>query len=455
LIRAAQQVKSCGAIGQALNPLHLRNKEGRKKKTMSFGLRKEDHMDSTDSFRECFETLEHRIGRRVHWSACLLGAALVVYNLATSSPVQAKTFHCGAGDVQCLIAAINEANANRQKKNTIRLEAGTYTLTAIDNTTVDEPFLPVANGLPVITSLLTITGQRAETTIIERDSSAPFFRILNVAAAGALTLQRLTVRGGFPFAGNGGGIFNDGILTIIKSTISQNAVRFPSFSGGGIFNRGTLTITNSTISSNATLDGNGGGIFNNGMLTITNSTISSNEARLSGHGIFNGGTLTVTNSTIVGNTPGVDAFGFNGGGIFTVGTVELQNTILALNMVALSGRGPDCSGPVTSLGNNLIGDPTGCTITLQPSDLTGDPGLGDFTDNGKPGNGHFPLLSSSQAIDAGNDDVCPKRDQLGRRRVGPCDIGAIAFRDKDDRRHEEEDDQQHEEDLVGAVQGSR
>ena len=155
---------------------------------MSFGLRKEDHMDSINDFRERFEALEHRTARRVRWSACLLAAALVIYALATSPPVQAKTFHCGAGDVSCLIAAINEANANGQKKNTIRLEAGTYTLTAIDNTTAEGPNgLPVANALPVITSPLTITGQVAETTIIERDTSGPFFRILNVAATGAST----------------------------------------------------------------------------------------------------------------------------------------------------------------------------------------------------------------------------------------------------------------------------
>jgi len=87
---------------------------------------------------------------------------------------------------------------------------------------------------------------------------------------------------------------------------------------------------------------------------------------------------------------------------------------------------------VTSLGNNLIGDPTGCTITMQGTDLTGNPGLDTFTDNGTPGNGHFPLLPTSRAIDAGNDAVCPKRDQLGEKRVGPCDIGAISFRDTDD-----------------------
>jgi hypothetical protein len=85
---------------------------------------------------------------------------------------------------------------------------------------------------------------------------------------------------------------------------------------------------------------------------------------------------------------------------------------------------------VTSLGNNLIGDTTNCIITLQAGDLTGDPGLDAFTDDGTPGNGHYPLLAASQAIDAGNDEVCPKRDQLGEKRHRPCDIGAIEFRDR-------------------------
>ena len=82
-----------------------------------------------------------------------------------------------AAGASLLPGAINEANANGEK-NTIRLEAGTYTLTAVDNGTNG---LPV-NGLPVITSTLTITGRGAETTIIERAVSAPFFRILTVAA---------------------------------------------------------------------------------------------------------------------------------------------------------------------------------------------------------------------------------------------------------------------------------
>ena len=48
------------------------------------------------------------------------------------------------------------------RKIRIVLDAGTYTLTAVDNTT-DGP-----NGLPSVTSPLTLTGAGAETTSLER-----------------------------------------------------------------------------------------------------------------------------------------------------------------------------------------------------------------------------------------------------------------------------------------------
>jgi hypothetical protein len=135
-------------------------------------------MESMDNVRERFEALERHTEPLQHqtrtgaprWWWCLPWrvAALVVLGLALAHPnwVQAKTFRCRAGDVQCLIDAINAANANGQT-NTIRLAAGTYLLTTVDNTT-EGP-----NGLPSITSTLTITGAKADTTIIERQSTIP------------------------------------------------------------------------------------------------------------------------------------------------------------------------------------------------------------------------------------------------------------------------------------------
>ena len=102
-----------------------------------------------------------------------MGAALGLM-LALFQLVEAKAFRCGGGDVPCLIDAIKAANANGGK-NTIRLEAGTYTLPG--------------GALPSVTSTLTITGAGADTTSIER-------AFVDVAVPGTLTLKRLTIRRG-------------------------------------------------------------------------------------------------------------------------------------------------------------------------------------------------------------------------------------------------------------------
>src|SRR5262249_19547821 len=134
--------------------------------------------------------------------------AMTVLGLALASPpVQAETFTCGAGDVSCLIAAVNVANANGHK-NTIRLEAGRYTLTDVDNDT-DGP-----NGLPSITSHLAIKGASADMTSVARASGAPNFRLLHVGTSGNLTVDQVTVTGGdlvFTGDGRGGGFFNNGV----------------------------------------------------------------------------------------------------------------------------------------------------------------------------------------------------------------------------------------------------
>jgi hypothetical protein len=251
---------------------------------------------------------------------------------------------------------------------------------------------------------------------------------------GTLTLTNCTLTDNR--ADSGGGISNSGTLTLTNSTLAHNEANHP---GGGILNTGTLTLTNCTLTDNGADSGGGivnrgtgslskctltdnrafagGGILNTGTLTLTNSTLAHNFAG-EGGGISNRGTLTLTNCTVAHN------FAEDGGGILVRGMhgfATLQNTVLALNDRS------DCFGTVISLGANLIGDSTECTVTLQASDLTGDPGLGDFTNAGTPGHGHFPLLPTSQAIDTGNEAACPLTDQLGQPRSGRCDIGAVEF----------------------------
>jgi hypothetical protein len=109
----------------------------------------------------------------------------------------------------------------------------------------------------------------------------------------------------------------------------------------------------------------------------------------------------------------------------------VQNSVVAGNtLFSFPGGGSDCSGDIWSLGNNLIGDASGCGIGLQPTDLTGDPNLGALVGGGEddpPGAAHYPVLAGSVVIDGGNPGACPSIDQLGSARFGTCDIGAVEF----------------------------
>jgi len=147
---------------------------------------------------------------------------------------------CGASDLITAINAANDEGGTNPGPDILELTAScTYTLTAVDNPD---------NGLPVITSIITINGNGAT---IERDTgiSSPRFRILEVAAAtGDLTLNSVTIQGGHTGDSCGG----------------------DATSGGGLYNNGQLTINDSIIQNNRTGDalcnagkgGFGGGLYN-------------------------------------------------------------------------------------------------------------------------------------------------------------------------------------------------
>jgi hypothetical protein len=355
-----------------------------------------------------------------------------------SQPVYAANFFCSAGSITCLFESMLEANFN-DEADTIFLDNGVYAGLQLPS---------VAGPFP-----LTIVGQEPEGTIIDA-ADRPLSSVFFIASEGSLTLQDLTVK-----RGSANGIRNSGTLQLVNTKIDSNRSNGLG-SGGGISNSGTASIVGSSVSNNFTLDDAGGGIANSGSMKITNTTVVNNAAGgvfTSGGGIVNIGTLHIVNSTIARNFSfggeltggGIHNFGgmlnitnstisenraASGGGIANDndGTAELQNSILARNAIegrtVITSGGPDCAGILTSLANNLIGDLTECDIDLQGTDLTGEPGLAEYTENPSlAGSGHYPLMVDSRAIDAAGADVCPETDQLGNQRVGICDIGAVEF----------------------------
>jgi CSLREA domain-containing protein len=242
-----------------------------------------------------------------------------------------------------------------------------------------------------------------------------------VWAGSELTLQHLSVVNGYACVG--GGIENNGSLTVIDSSISNNvSVENMFCQGGGIDNyEGTLIVVNSTLSGNSAAD-NGGAIVNaGGKITVTNSTLSGNSAYWGG-AIWNAGfTLTITNSTLSGNSA------ISGGGIYNNYTLTAINTI-----VANSISGGNCYGSIIDGGHNISSDAT-CGFDLANGSLPNtDPLLDSLQNNGGPTWTHA-LLWGSPAIDAGDDAQCPTTDQRGVSRpldgdgdgVAICDIGSF------------------------------
>ena len=162
-----------------------------------------------------------------------------------------------------------------------------------------------------------------------------------ISTSGLTTLLDSTIQGNNAL--QGGGVRNDGTMTIRRSMIIDNGVGGSSTEfGGGISNTGALDISHTIISGNrAAFDlSSGGGLhqdFASAVTTIWNSEITDNYALSVGGGVFNKvGTLTLKYSTVSGNTtesPG------KGAGVWNASTAEIINSTLSGNDFELPGLG--------------------------------------------------------------------------------------------------------------------
>jgi hypothetical protein len=305
-----------------------------------------------------------------------------------------------ASTVSQLIADINYANS-AGGVITINLAPGaTFDLKSANNSTDGGNGLPVIGGMKAVNLTIIGHGDTIERIAVlgrYRTVKNPF-NLLDVAAGSALTLDRVTLKGGWSdailnhgtlnvidgstFSGNTYGVYNDGgTATISDSAFSDN--------GYGIYNAGgTLTANNATLSNNSTglgnangtvaitdctladnlTDGYGGGIGNyGGTVTISDSTLSGNSARYGG-GIFNNaGTVTVNGCNLSGNSAYHSDYPWttgNGGGIYNLGgSVTISNS-------TLSGNSADS---FTGGGGGIYNNDPSSTVTVENhSSITGN-----------------------------------------------------------------------------------
>ena len=238
-------------------------------------------------------------------------------------------------------------------------------------------------GLPWVSSTVTINGNGST---IQRNSNAPEFRVLAVGKRGNLTLNNTTIRGGYGYIDDnnydyigGGGILNQGQLTITGSTITDNRTGsyYYSGDGGGIYNTGTLTISGSYIVDNVAygyLATMGGGIYSTGSLTILNSQITGNVAASArfdaGGGVYSSGTLSVQNSTFQNNAAS-GPYGAFGGGLAAKGSSSISGSTFIGNNVQASYceyyNDPECDAKGGGIANDRNG-----VMTIANSTLSGN-----------------------------------------------------------------------------------
>ena len=139
-------------------------------------------------------------------------------------------------------------------------------------------------------------------------------RGIYVNSNATVSISGVTISSGVTSAGNGGGIYSEGELTLDNVIVKNCNAKY----GGGIFSEGSLTMNDGAVTeNNASLSG--GGIYNTGDATLNDVNIEENTALNSGGGIYaeqGSARLIMQGGSIYKNVAGSDSSGSgNGGGL--------------------------------------------------------------------------------------------------------------------------------------------
>ncbi len=344
----------------------------------------------------------------------------------------------------------------------------------------------LSNTLVIATDVAVLGPGPDQLTVMRSDApGTPDFRVFQVET-GVVTLAGMTIRNGSAFSGTnihdnlGGGILNQGILTVSNCVVTGNRAPTTDWGttnsvgfGAGIFTYpgSQLSVINSTISDNWA-SGAGGALctWHADRFSAVGSTFSSNFAAVQGGALnLQGRVGAFQNCTIAGNSTLPDGAGSAFLAInyideitsvtFTACTIggnlgstngacilaRLSNLGLTnkfLSTLVASNASPNFlleGNPVlVSLGHNLDSDGTSGLVNGANGDLVGtqaspiDSKLGPLQNNGGPtltmallpGS---PALNVGSCVDANGSPVLVDQRGLPRPQGGGCDIGAYEF----------------------------
>jgi hypothetical protein len=353
--------------------------------------------------------------------------------------------------------------------------------------------IELAGGEIVVGKVVEIRGplvqSPGEQLILDAGGTSRLFRVVGLQGEDAppVVISDLALTGGSARGENGGAIFNEGNLRLLRCSIYGNVASTgpgDGGNGGGVANSGTLMMEACTLYQNRAVadqsgveGGNGGGIYNGWggaapvipTVHLLSSTVSGNEAsaladsrshsgegspflralaerRGLGGGLFNDtrpsqgafgvdsvpGLIELEHATVTANTAS------SGGGVANVllmadetrspgeslgGALLLRGSIVGGNIASLEGGVPDLLGDGLAL-DSVIGSHLG-NLGGRRNVMGHDAGLKPLADNGGPTLTHA-LEAWSPAVNAGTAECDHPVDQTGASRTvaGRSDSGA-------------------------------
>jgi hypothetical protein len=341
--------------------------------------------------------------------------------------------------------AVADANAN-PGSDTIAFDPTVFAAGSLHTITLTQGQLEFGDS----TGVTTIAGPGETVLAISGGGTS---RVIQIDQNVNVSISGVTITKGYEAVANsdavtyGGGIYNQGTLTIGQSNITGNTANNSAgisnnygevgpgiAQGGGIYSVGSLTITSSLITSNMaenvatsnpdesfpSPDGSsmGGGIYATGPLTLTNVTINENTATgiyagssgydggdAFGGAVYAGGTATVSSSTISGNTaqggatvpnsygagPSGNAFG---GGLFLGGIATVTGSSIIDNS-AMGGTGGLDSGISGGASGGGIYAESALTLSSSTVEYNGARTLGYYNANPSKGGGIYAAATVS------------------------------------------------------------